>query len=114
MLAVLLMLLWGAGYIVKRVLGNNNLIFPNIFGVLFLLSFGFPVVFYVAIRRSLAAFMRESCRLVWENRDLGRLLMSRRTIGFGAFAASCRRKSRRLWFENKASASWGAVGGRHV
>ena len=90
----------GAAYIVKRVLGNNELIFPNNFGVLFLLSFGFLVVSYIALssvrepdgevisnRRPLAAFLRESSRLVWEDRDLGRLLLSRLTIGFGAFAA---------------------------
>ncbi len=89
----------GAAYVVKRVLGNNDLIFPNNFGVLFLLSFGFLVVSYIAlssvrepedevitVRRPLAAFLRESSRLVWEDRDLGRLLLSRLTIGFGVFA----------------------------
>ena len=68
--------------------------------MLFLLSFGFLVVAYIALssvrepdgevisnRRPLAAFLRESSRLVWEDRDLGRLLLSRLTIGFGAFAA---------------------------
>jgi len=90
----------GAAYIVKRVLGDSNLVFPNNFGVLFLLSFGFLVVSYIAlssvrepdgeviaIRRPLAAFLRESSRLVWEDCNLRRLLMSRLTIGFGAFAA---------------------------
>lgn len=90
----------GAAYVVKRVLSDDNLVFPSNFGVLFLLSFSFLVLSYIAlssvrepegevitVRRPLAAFLRESSRLIWEDGDLGRLLMSRLTIGFGSFAA---------------------------
>ena len=89
----------GAAYTVKRVLGNESLVFPNNYGVLFLLSFGFLVISYIALSsvrepagaiietpRRLSVFLDQSLRMAWNDRDLGRLLLSRMTIGFGAFA----------------------------
>ena len=62
----------GLAYVVKRVLGNSSLSFPNNYGLLFLLSFVFLVVSYVALssvrepdseaiasRRTLSAFLRQ-------------------------------------------------------
>ena len=89
----------GAAYTVKRVLGDASLVFPNNYGMLFLLSFGFLVISYIALSsvrepagviietpRRLSVFMDHSLRMAWNDRDLGRLLLSRMTIGFGAFA----------------------------
>jgi len=89
----------GAAYVVKRVLEDPNLSFPNNYGLLFLLSFAFLVVSYIALSsvrepegethksaRKLSVFLRQSLRMAWEDRDFGWLLASRIAIGFGGFA----------------------------
>ncbi len=89
----------GAAYVVKRVLGDPDLQFPNNYGILFLLSFIFLVVSYLALgsvrepegravpaRRSTGQFLRQSVQMIRDDRNFGRLLLSRVTIGFGGFA----------------------------
>ncbi len=89
----------GAAFVVKRVLGNPDLTFPNNYGILFLLSFIFLVVSYIALgsvrepageasgpRRNTGQFLRQSLQMVRSDRNFGRLLLSRFTIGFGSFA----------------------------
>ena len=89
----------GSAYVVKRVLGNPSLSFPNNYGLLFLLSFVFLVVSYISLssvrepdgeevasHRTLAAFLRQSLRMVWDDRNMGRLLVSQVAIGFGSFS----------------------------
>ena len=89
----------GASYVVKRVLGNPDLAFPNNYGILFLLSFLFLVISYLALgsvrepagevvtsRRSTGQFLRQSVGMVRRDRNFGRLLLSRFAIGFGSFA----------------------------
>jgi sugar phosphate permease len=89
----------GAAFVVKRVLGNPDLSFPKNYGLLFLLSFAFLVVSYVALSsvrepagepretpRALTVFLRHSLRLAWEDRNFGKLLASRMGIGFGGLA----------------------------
>ena len=88
----------GAAYVVKRVLGYPALVFPNNYGLLFLLSFAFLVISYVALSsvrepegdiletpRRLSAFLGQSLRMIREDRNFGRFLLSRLTIGFSAF-----------------------------
>ena len=89
----------GAAYVVKHVLGDANLVFPNNYGVLFLLSFGFIVISYIALSsvreeegeslkkpRKLSAFLGNSLHIIWDDRDFSRFLLSRLAIGFGTFA----------------------------
>ena len=89
----------GAAYVVKCVLGDPNLVFPNNYGLLFLLSFGFLVISYIALSsvrepegeiletpRRLSAFLGQSLRMVREDRVFSRFLLSRLGIGFGTFA----------------------------
>jgi len=89
----------GAAYVVKRVLGNPDLVFPNNYGLLFLLSFAFLVISYIALSsvrepegeiidapRKLSTFLGQSLRMVREDRNFGRFLLSRMTIGFTTFA----------------------------
>lgn len=89
----------GAAYVVKRVLGNPELVFPNNFGLLFLFSFAFLVISYIALSsvrepegaiidapRNLSTFLGQSLRMVREDRNFGLFLLSRLTIGFTAFA----------------------------
>jgi len=89
----------GAAYVVKRVLGDPDLVFPNNYGLLFLLSFAFLVISYIALSsvrepegeiletpRRLSVFLGQSLRMVREDRVFGRFLLSRLGIGFGTFA----------------------------
>jgi len=89
----------GAAYIVKRVLGDPELAFPNNYGLLFLLSFAFLVISYIALSsvrepegdiietpRKLSTFLGQSVRMIREDRNFGLFLLSRMTIGFSAFA----------------------------
>lgn len=89
----------GAAYVVKRVLGDEDLVFPNNYGVLFLLSFAFLVVSYVALSsvreppgeaverpRRLSVFLRQSVEMVLDDTAFARFLLTRLAISFGAFA----------------------------
>ena len=89
----------GAAYVVKCVLGDPDLVFPNNYGLLFLLSFAFLVISYIALSsvrepvgdiletpRKLSVFVDQSLRMIREDRNFGRFLLSRMTIGFSAFA----------------------------
>jgi MFS family permease len=89
----------GAAYVVKRVLGDPELVFPNNYGLLFLLSFAFLVISYIALSsvrepegdiietpRRMSTFLGQSLRMIREDRNFGRFLLSRLTIGFTAFA----------------------------
>jgi len=89
----------GAAYVVKRVLGDPELVFPNNYGLLFLFSFAFLVISYIALSsvrepegdiidtpRRLSAFLGQSLRMIREDRNFGQFLLSRMAIGFSAFA----------------------------
>jgi len=88
----------GSAWMVKRVLGDPSLSFPNNYGLLFLLSFTFIVISYIALSsvrepdseavtpsRPLGVFLRHSLRMVREDRNLGLLLVTQLAIGFGSF-----------------------------
>ncbi len=89
----------GAGYAVKRILGNPSIAFPRNYAYLFLLSFAFIAVSYVALsslrepegkanhhRRRLADFLKASLRILWQDRNFGALILTQLAVGFGAFA----------------------------
>jgi len=89
----------GAGYAVKRILGNPSIAFPKNYAYLFLLSFAFIALSYIALSslrepagranehtRRLAAFLRESLRVLWQDRNFGFLILTQLAVGFGAFA----------------------------
>jgi len=89
----------GAGYAVKLILANPNISFPKNYAFLFLLSFAFIAMSYIALssvreppgqvtvrRRRIGVFLKASLRLLWEDRNLGLLILTRLAVGFGAFA----------------------------
>ncbi len=89
----------GAGFVVKRILGNPDISFPRNYGYLFLLSFAFIALSYIALSsvrepkgevtgrtRHLAVFLNKSVRILWEDRNFGHLVLTRLAVGFAAFA----------------------------
>lgn len=89
----------GAGYVVKRILGDPSLSFPRNYAFLFLLSFAFIALSYVALSsvrepegephvqpRRLGVFLRQSIRILWEDRNFGWFILSQLAVGFSAFA----------------------------
>lgn len=89
----------GSAWVVKRVLGDPSLSFPNNYGLLFLLSFTFIVLSYIALSsvrepdgeaaaasRPLGVFLRHSLGMLREDRDLGLLLATQLAIGSGSLA----------------------------
>lgn len=89
----------GAGYIVKRVLGDPDIAFPRNYAYLFLLSFVFIAVSYIALSairepegdtnghmRGLRVFLHASIRLLWEDRNFGFLVLTQLAVGFTSFA----------------------------
>ncbi len=89
----------GAGYVVKHILGNPSLSFPKNYGLLFLLSFAFIAASYIALSsvrepkgeatdgpRDLAVFLKQSVRILWEDRNFRLLVLTQLTVGFAAFA----------------------------
>jgi len=89
----------GAGYGVKLILANPNISFPKNYAFLFLLSFAFIAMSYIALssvrepkgqatvrRRRIGVFLKESVRLLWEDRNFGLLILTRLAVGFAAFA----------------------------
>jgi len=89
----------GAGYVVKHILGNPDISFPRNYAFLFLLSFVFIAISYIALSsvrepkgeatvrtRHLAVFLKKSVRVLWEDRNFGRLVLTQLTVGFAAFA----------------------------
>jgi len=90
----------GAGYIVKRILGNPEISFPRNYGLLFLLSFCFIAVSYVGLSslrepegqvspksQSLRQFLRQSLRILEEDRNFRSFVLTQLAAGFGALAA---------------------------
>jgi Na+/melibiose symporter-like transporter len=97
--------LWGglmavaAGYVVKRVLGNPGIPFPQNYAYLFLLSFAFIAVSYIALssvrepegetngqRRHLGAFLKHAVRVFGQDKNFGLLVLTQLAVGFGSFA----------------------------
>ena len=89
----------GAGYTVKHILANPDISFPKNYAFLFLLSFAFVAISYVALsclrepkgqvtarNRRIALFVKDSLRLLWEDRNLGLLIVTRLAVGSGALA----------------------------
>jgi hypothetical protein len=90
----------GAGYVVKRILGNPDMSFPRNYGLLFLLSFGFIAVSYIGLssvrepegevnpqRQSLRQFVRQSLRILGQDRNFRLFVLIQLAAGFGALAA---------------------------
>ena len=89
----------GAGYGVKLILANPNLSFPKNYAFLFLVSFVFIAMSYIALScvrepkgqaigapRRIGVFLRQSVRLLWEDRNFGVLVLTRVAVGSAAFA----------------------------
>jgi len=89
----------GAGYVVKRILGDPSLSFPRNYAFLFLLSFAFIALSYIALSsvrepegqaspqpRRLGVFLRQSIRMLWEDRNFGWFMLTQLAVGFSAFA----------------------------
>ncbi|MCD6416901.1 MAG: MFS transporter [Planctomycetes bacterium] len=89
----------GAGYVVKLILGNPDISFPRNYAFLFLLSFAFIAMSYTALSsvrepkgqstgppRGIGLFLRESVRLLWEDRNFGLFILTRLAVGSAAFA----------------------------
>jgi len=89
----------GAGYAVKRILANTGIPFPKNYAFLFLLSFAFIAMSYIALSsvrepkgqvstetHPLSVFVRKSLRLLREDRNFGILIAAQLAVGFGAFA----------------------------
>jgi len=89
----------GAGYVVKRILGNPDISFPRNYAFLFLLSFVFISMSYTALSsvrepegeanvqtRPLLVFLKQSVRILWEDRNFGWLMLTQLAAGFAAFA----------------------------
>jgi len=90
----------GAGYIVKRILGNPEISFPRNYGLLFLLSFGFIALSYIGLSslrepegevnpqsQSLRRFLRQSLRILGEDGNFRLFVLTQLAAGFGALAA---------------------------
>ncbi len=89
----------GAGLSVKVVLANPGISFPRNYAYLFLLSFVFMAVSYVALSlvrepegqtmgrpREIGPFLRESVPLLWADRNFGLFIVTQLAVGFAAFA----------------------------
>jgi MFS family permease len=90
----------GAGYVVKHILGNPDIAFPQNYAILFLFSFAFIAVSYIGLsavrepegpasdqpRSHLRVFLKKSVRLLREDRNFGRFILTQLAIGFGAFS----------------------------
>ncbi len=89
----------GAGYVVKHILGNPDISFPKNYGLLFLLSFAFLALSYIALSsvrepegeatgqtRHLGVFLKKSVRILWEDRNFGHYVLTQLAAGFAAFA----------------------------
>jgi len=89
----------GAGYSVKLILANPDISFPKNYAFLFLLSFVFIAMSYIALSsvrepkgqatgrpRQIGLFLKESVRLLWEDRNFGLLILTQLAVGFAAFA----------------------------
>lgn len=97
--------LWGsltaifAGYAVKRILADTDIPFPKNYAYLFLLSFAFIAMSYIALSsvrepkgqvstdgHRISVFVKKSLRLPWEDRNFGIFIVTQLAVGFGAFA----------------------------
>jgi len=89
----------GAGYVVKRVLGNADIPFPKNYAILFLLSFAFIAVSYIALSllreppsnttgrsHPLGVFVRKAVPILWRDRNFGLLILTQLAMGFAAFS----------------------------
>ena len=89
----------GAGYVVKRILGNANLAFPENYALLFSLSFVFIGLSYVGLssvrepegqpnpeKRNFRSFLRGSVRILWKDKNFGWFMLVRLTASFGSLA----------------------------
>lgn len=89
----------GAGLCVKKILANPNISFPKNYSFLFLLSFVFISISYIALslvhepegqasehRREIVPFFKESIPLLWQDRNFGILVLTQLAVGFMAFA----------------------------
>lgn len=90
----------GAGYVVKRILADPVVSFPRNYGLLFLLSFGFIGVSYIALssvrepegkvnsnRESLRHFLRQSLDILRQDRNFALFVLTQFMAGFSALAA---------------------------
>ncbi|MFO7948630.1 MAG: MFS transporter [Armatimonadota bacterium] len=89
----------GAGYVVKQILGNPEIPFPRNYAFLFLLSFAFIAVSYVALTclrepensstgrtRKLGHFLRRCITILRKHRNLRIFIFSQLAVGFATFA----------------------------
>jgi hypothetical protein len=89
----------GAGYVVKRILGNPEISFPRNYGLLFLLSFGFIALSYIGLSsvrepegevnpqsQSLRRFLRQSLSILGRDRNFRLFVLTQLAAGFGALA----------------------------
>ena len=83
----------GAGYAVKRILGNPDISFPKNYAFLFLLSFAFIAMSYIALSsvrepkgqvstetHRISVFVKKSLRLLWEDRNFGILIATQLAV----------------------------------
>jgi len=97
--------LWGgvmavaAAYLVRRILANTDIKFPQNYALLFFLSFLFISISYVALscvreppgtvsahKPPFGTFIRRSFALLYNDRNLGLLIATQLGVGFTAFA----------------------------
>ena len=89
----------GAGYAVKRILGNASLEFPENYALLFSLSFIFIGLSYVGLssvrepeglpnpeKRNFRSFLKESIRTLWKDKNFGWFMIVRLVASFGSLA----------------------------
>jgi len=89
----------GAGYAVKRILANPDISFPKNYAFLFLVSFVFIAMSYIALSsvrepkgqvstetHRMSVFVKKSLRLLWEDRNFGILIATQLAVGFSVFA----------------------------
>jgi len=89
----------GAGYVVKRILGNANLTFPENYALLFSLSFIFIGLSYVGLssvrepegqpnqeKRNFRSFLKESVSILWKDKNFGWFMLVRLTASFSSLA----------------------------
>jgi len=89
----------GAGFVVKRILGNPDIPFPRNYGYLFLLSFAFLSVSYIGLSslrepkgevtertRHLGVFLKKSLQILWKDSNFGFFVLTELAVSFAAFA----------------------------
>jgi len=89
----------GAAYAVKRILANPDIPFPKNYAFLFLLSFAFIAMSYIALSsvrepkgqvstetQRMFVFVKRSLRFLWEDRKFGILIATQLAVGFSTFA----------------------------